>query len=394
MSDEVLQALAKALGPYIGQGAKATGVETIGTYMYEGGGLFGRADGSSTLINALVGPIGFEKYLNWYGADTIKEFTDAWTEIELGTTKQTTGCGTCPTAYMRACAQFYCLGRFCAQSQELQFDRLALRQHSNIPIKNLFGAITAADGTVLVPMGAAITDEFYTESAMVGYNLRYRNAQMLWTGNPVNNVGTSYQEYMGFQLIVNTGKYDGYTQLYCSALDSFLMNMNFNGFTTDGTYSVRSWFRRMVNQFKVRANRAGLDWDSAQMYIVMTPNQWDCVARTYACAGMDLCSIGNDANAVSFNGDQAQARYEEYLRSMALPIDGRLYPVVLDSQIPETTGQANGTCSDIYFIPLGIIIFIYYLEIRRHRKFNDFVLNLIHFAHPAYFLLIIIAYPK
>ena len=350
MADEVLQALAKALGPYM-SGQKATGAPFAGPYMYEGGGLFGRADGPSTLINALVGPIGFEKYLTWAGVDTIKEFVDAWSDIDLGTSHQSTVCGNCPTASMRACMQLYCLGRFCAQTQELQFDRLSLRQHSNIPIKNLFGSITAADGTVLVPMGSAITDEFYTESAMAGYLLRYRNAQMLWNGNPVNNVGNSYQEYMGFQLIINTGKFDGYTQLYCPALDSFLMNMNYNAFTSDGTYSVRNWFRRMVNQFKHRADGAGLDWDSATMYIVMTPNMWDCVARVYACAGLDLCSITRSAdNEVVINADQAQARYEGYLTSMQLPIDGRMYPVVLDSQIPETTGQANGVCSDIYFI--------------------------------------------
>jgi hypothetical protein len=31
-----------------------------------------------------------------------------------------------------------------------------------------------------------------------------------------------------------------------------------------------------------------------------------------------------------------------------------MYPVVLDSQIPQTTGQANGACSDIYFITTRI----------------------------------------
>jgi hypothetical protein len=54
------------------------------------------------------------------------------------------------------------------------------------------------------------------------------------------------------------------------------------------------------------------------------------------------------------SAEQAQARHEEYLTSRALPIAGRMYPVVLDSQIPQTTGQANGACSDIYFITTRI----------------------------------------
>lgn len=347
MADEVLQALAKALGPFL-SGQKATG-NPIGSYLYESGGLFGRCDGSSTLINALVGPIGYEKMLTWIGTDTEKEFVDAWTDIELGSTEQSTVCGNCTTAYMRACAQFYCFGRFCRQSQELQFDRLGLRANSSVPIKNLFGSISDPAGNILVPQGSQISDDFYVQTALVAYALRLRNAQLLWTGNPANNAG-AYQEHHGFQLIVNTGKFDAYTQQYCSALDSFLMNMNYNAFTSDGTYAVRQWFHRMINQFRIRADRAGLDWDTAVMDIVMTPNLWDCVAKVYACAGLDLCSVGQSANRVTADANQAQQRYEQYLSTMQLPIDGRMYPVVLDSQIPETAGQANGICSDIYFI--------------------------------------------
>jgi len=57
---------------------------------------------------------------------------------------------------------------------------------------------------------------------------------------------------------------------------------------------------------------------------------------------------------VSSSADQAQTRYEEFLSRRALPVNGRWYPVVLDSQIPQTTGQPNGICSDIYFITTRI----------------------------------------
>lgn len=352
MADEVLLALARALGPYMAAGQKASGTP-INSYLYEEGGLFGRCDGSASLINALVGPMGFEKYLRWIGTDTEKEFVDAWTTIgENSATEQSAVCGDCISAYMRACAQFYCFGRFCRQSQELQFDRLGVKANAGVPIRNLFGAISDPAGNVLIPQGSAISDDFYTQTSMVGYTLRLKNGTLLWSGNPVNNTN-SYQEYNGFQLIVNTGKFDAYTQQYCDALDSFLMNFANNAPAADGTYAVRTWFARMVNQFRYRAAGAGLDWDSATMYIVMTPNLWDCVARVYACAGVDLCTL-TGTNQVTVNADQAQARYEEYINTMKLPINGKLYPVVLDNLIPETTGQANGVCSDIYFITTEI----------------------------------------
>jgi len=355
--DEVkfAQEMAKALAPILTQnggyayGKKATGVPTLANYLYEEGGLFGRCDGSSTLINALVGPIGYEKVLTWVGTDTEREFVDAWSDIDITAGEQSTVCGNCQTASMRACAQFYCFGRFCRQSQELQFDRIGLRANSGVPIKNLFGSITGPDGGVLVPQGAPLTDDFYVQTALVGYALRLRNAQLLWSGNPINNAG-AYAEHAGFQLLVNTGKFDAYTQLACNALDSFLLNFANNAPAADGTYAIRQWFHRMMNQFRVRADRAGLDWDTAVMDIVMTPNLWDCIARVYACAGVDLCTLTNAQNNTVQNADQAQSRYENYLSTMQLPIDGKLYPVVLDSQIPEITGQANGICSDIYFI--------------------------------------------
>lgn len=356
---QFLQALARAISPYVdgksggyAVGQKATG-NPIGSYLYSEGGLFGRCDGSSTLINALVGPIGFEKVLQWIGTNTEKEFVDAWTDIVISSGEQSAVCGNCQTASMRACAQFYCFGRFCRQSQELQFDRIGLQANSGVPIKNLFGSITGPGGDVLVPQGAAISDDFYTQTAMVGYALRLRNAQLLWVGNPANNTG-AYQEHAGFQLLVNTGKFDAYTQAYCTALDSFLLNFANNNPAADGAFAIRTWFHRMVNQFRVRASGAGLDWTTSQMYIVMTPNLWDCVARVYACAGLDLCALTNAQNRTSQDASQAQARYEQYLSSMELPIDGRMYPVVLDNLIPETTGQANGICSDIYFITTDI----------------------------------------
>jgi len=354
------QELAKALAPLVsGQsggyayGKKATGAPSTAPYLYSEGGLFGVCDGTSTLINALVGPIGFEKVLQWLGTDTEKEFVDAWTDITINSGEQSTVCGSCQTASMQACAQFYCFGRFCRQTQELQFDRLGMRAHSGVPIRNLFGSISGPMGEVLVPQGAAISDDFYIQTSLVGYALRLKNAQMLWNGNPINSVG-AYSEYNGFQTIVNTGKHDAYTQLACSGLDSFLLNFANNAPAADGTYAIRSWFHRMVGQFRARATGAGMDWDTAQMYIVMTQNLWDCIARVYACAGMDLCTLTNAQNNNNQDVNQAQNRYESYLNSMQLPIDGRMYPVVIDNLIPETTGQANGICSDIYFITTDI----------------------------------------
>lgn len=365
------EALAATLGPYLNgtkhaepggyiphglkhyQNYKATGNPASDAYLYVNGGLFGRCDGSPTLINALVGPIGFEAVLDWVGSKSERVFFDALTGVPYTGSNQSTVCGDCPTVDLQACTQFYCFGRFCFGTQELQFDRIGLYANDNVPQKVLFGNITDSMGNVLIRQGEPITNIFHIQSRLAGYHLALRNSTLLWSGDPCNNSG-AYQEYIGLQNIVNTGKLDAYTQLACSAMDSFLMDLNFANFTSDGANAVRWWFKRMVDQLKMRANRAGLDWNSAEMYIVMSENLWDCVARVYACAGIDLCSVGQTNSRLNASAEQAQDRYEEYLMRQALPIGGRMYPVVLDSQIPETTGQANGVCSDIYFLTTKI----------------------------------------
>ncbi len=359
MSDQVLQALAKAISAQMGSdqayqpyGLKAAGTPSNTAYLYESGGLFGRCDGPSTLINAMVGPIGIEKVLNWFGTNIEREFVDALTDISESGSEQSAVCGDCVSVALAACAQLYCFGRFCRQTDELQFDRLGV-MGKNVPVKALFGSITDANGNVLVAQGEQITDAFMLQTRAVGYALRLKNSTMLWNGNPANNAGNSYLEYQGFDLIINTGKFDAYTQILCDALDSFLMDFANNNPAATGTYSIMNWFRRVVSQFSRRAEGAGLAWETATMYIVMTPNLWDCVARVYACAGVDLCEPTGNAR-ITVSADQARARYEEYLSRSALPIFGRWYPVVLDSQIVETTGQANGICSDIYFITTNI----------------------------------------
>lgn len=364
--NQMLSALAQAMAPYMpgagaaqryqpGFGYKAAGTPSEHAYLYESGGLFGMCNGPATLINAMVGPIGIESVLTWVGTDTENEFVDALTDIvESGATEQSTACGNCITVSLRACAQLYCFGRFCRQTEELQFDRLGIRANANVPVKLLFGSLTDAAGNVLLNQGATITDAFLLQSRAAAYALRLKNSTMIWTGNPGNDIGRVYREYTGLQMLVNTGKYDAYSQILCDGLDSFLLNYANNAVQSSGAFAITNWFRRMVLQFQRRAEGAGLDWNTAEMFIVMTPNQWDCVARAYACDGVDLCTVSGANIQITSSADQARGRYEDYLGRMALPIYGRWYPVVLDSQIPETTGQANGVCSDIYFLVKSI----------------------------------------
>ncbi len=336
------------------QANKADGLGTA-TDWYQAGGLFGTVQGESMLVNALVGPKGMEEQLMWVPTKVEKKFTDAITgTIETGG-NQSTVCGDCKTIDLKGCTQFYPLGRFCAQTPEEQFDNLGLMEVETVPVRALFGNITGPSGDVIIPMGQPISDRFYIDVRMVGYLMRKILGGLIWNGDPANST-KAYKEFKGLEMIVNTGKFDALTDLACPALDSFLLNVNSNAWTNDGTYAIRAWFARAVQQFSYRAEGAGLDWDTAQMFIVMTQNMWETVARVYACAGLDLCANnGSDANiSVSISADESVRRYEELLTKKALPILGRWYPVVIDNMMDETD-NGNGTyTSDIYFLTTRI----------------------------------------
>ncbi len=182
-NQNVMGALAQALGPYLSgdvgneykgyvphglqhlTGRKAAGTPSSDAYLYVNGGLFGRCDGSSTLINAMVGPRGFEAVLEYIGTNTEREFVDALTRIRTAGSEQSTVCGDCISVSLEACAQFYCFGRFCRQTEELQFDRIGLFGNDMVPVKTLFGSITDSDNNVLIRNGEQVTDAIPAPSA-------------------------------------------------------------------------------------------------------------------------------------------------------------------------------------------------------------------------------------
>jgi hypothetical protein len=125
----------------------------------------------------------------------------------------------------------------------------------------------------------------------------------------------------------------------------FLMNMKGQEFTSNGQLSIRAWFGRMVDQLESNAFWAGLRWNSAEMNIIMHPNVWDCIAYTYANYQRGIFTLPKK---------EVQIYRAEYTSGRALPIAGRLYPVILDSQIPQVTNQGDGICSDIYFVTTHI----------------------------------------
>lgn len=339
----------KALGSLLmGQVNKASGTP-ISTYMYSEGGLFGSAKEDPALINAMVGPHGYESKLLFQGTKTENPIVTSLTCIESSGYDQATSCYDCGKPTISKCDQSACFGRICQQTQEVLFDELGLLANNQIQQKVLYGNITDPAGNVLIPQGGAITDMFTLNVLAAAYNLRRQIGQMIWTGNPTANAG-GYAEFSGFDLLINTGKVDALNGIACPALDSIVTSYGSALVGATGSASIVSAVSGLVRSIRYRIMTGGFDTNGAVIDIVMHPTLWDCVADAFACEYGLNCATGavatNDALAVANLRDQ-------FISDMYLPVDGLRYPVTLDNGISTTlvpVGNETAHCSSIYVI--------------------------------------------
>lgn len=344
-TQQILKALGEAL---LGQVGKASG-SPITTYLYSEGGLFGSCKQDPALINAMVGPMGYEAKLQFVGTKTENPIVKSLACIESSGYSQATSCYDCGKPTIYKCDQSACFGRICQQTDEVLFDELGLMANNQVQYKVLYGNITDPAGNVLIAQGQTMTDMFTLHVLAAAYNLRRRVGELLWSGNPASNAG-GYAEFPGFDLLINTGKVDALNGLACPAVDSIVNSFGSAIVGATGSASIVAAISALVRSIRYRIMTAGFSTDGSVIDIVMHPTLWDCVADAWACEYGLNCSTGatatNDALAVANLRDR-------FISDMALPIDGLRYPVTLDNGIAVTNtpvGNETARCSTVYVI--------------------------------------------
>ena len=339
----------KALGQMLlGQVQKASGTP-VTTYAYSEGGLFGSCKQDPVLINAMVGPMGYESKLQFVGTETENPIVQSLTYIGSSGYDQSSVCGDCGTPTIYRCAQTACFGRICQQTEEVLFDELGLKANNSVNQLAMYGNVTDPAGNVIIPQGQPITDMFTLYVLAAAYNLRRRIGQLMWAGNPASNAG-GYEEFAGFDLLINTGKSDALTGMACDGLDSVVDTYGSQVVGATGSTSIVAAISGLVRSIRYRIMTAGFSTDGAIIDIVMHPTLWDCVADAWACEYGVNCATGatatNDALAV------AELR-DKFINGMYLTVDGLNYPVTLDNGIAVTNtpvGNETARCSTVYVI--------------------------------------------
>lgn len=350
--NQLVQAFADAM---VRSGAigKASG-SPISTYAYSEGGLFGSCKQDPVLINALVGPMGYEAKLQFQGTKTENPIVQTLTYIGSSGYAQASSCADCGTPEIKRCAQSACFGRICQATGEVLFDELGLMANNNVQQLALYGNITDPAGNVLIRQGDGVTNMFTLHTMAAAYNLRRRIGQLLWSGNPASNAG-GYAEFPGFDMLINTGKSDALTGIGCNAMDSVIKSYNNAVVGATGSASIVAEISALVRSANYRISRAGFSVDGSVIDIVMHPMLWDCVADAFACEYGLQCNSWTASGLRSMNNDAlavAELR-DRFIEGLFLTVDGRRYPVTLDNGITVTNrphGDVTKRCSTIYVI--------------------------------------------
>jgi len=198
-------------------------------------------------------------------------------------------------------------------------------------------------------MGDQVEDAFLTSVMAAGYNLRRRIGELVWTGNPVNNLA-GYVEFPGFDRLINTGYQDTFTGIVCPALDSVLVNYGGNVVGAAGSPSIVAYLSHVVRRIWYRMDTGGFARDTARMFVVMHPSIADCVWDAYACEYGINCATG----ATVRNEALEVAKLRDDMRNNSyVMVDGVKIPVVLDNGIDTSfkyVGDDSGICADMYVI--------------------------------------------
>ena len=327
------------------------------------GGLWGVMGGSSDIVSTHVKPRGIGTVLPSFPSfsETPKYGFLTGISDDIGS-EPTAVCADAPTGYMKGgylTAQF---GRVFRDTETIDIGE-TLRQINRGETMDLqlYGAILSDAAGVLFPqMDASGVLDLATKAQMVvAATLMERVlARMVWNGSPAANIEPAYREFPGFDNQIVTGHMDVDTGTLMPSADSTILDANYGnldsgldivGLLQEAEYHVATLAEDTVG---------GVDG-----WIVMRPQVWKHLTEVWPCqynTGACSNSIVNntDVNAVVIDGRENITERDAMRRSLVIQINGKDYPVVLDSGIAESTNADDAAnhdpgeySSSIYFIP-------------------------------------------
>jgi len=275
-------------------------------------------------------------------------------------------CETCVKAgNIKACRQGTAFGLICRETDELNLADVGERTNRgefydlrliNDPLLN--DAPLWVPASVPKGMQDVLNREVLAKWLTLGAAFEQTLAQMVFTGNPANNVGTGYAEYNGLENLVVTGHTDILDQTSCPSLDSDIKDFQYGQVETNAAqlFQFLTWLYRYVRHNAETMGFMPVNWAFVMkdsLFRVLT-EYWPCV---FASSGCNV-AITNLSNNV--DGMRQKEMQDEMYNGHYLWIDSVKVPVILDDAIPyesniDNAGLPPGSfASDIYLLPFTV----------------------------------------
>lgn len=325
--------------------------------------LFNYPGVSPGVVATIVTPTGIEDFLEQAGHVRMSQDTR---EIFAILTGQTASSGTEPTSGcnedvpipgdLKICRQTFPFGELTMKSKPIQVDRAGelLNRSEPLDLRLLNDPFAALPQPQPLTIGEVLRSTVAKALAELTLDIRRRHARLIWTGNPANTATNTggYQEYNGFERVVNTGKTDVVSGVACPAADSYLYDFG-NAIIQNNASLTMQTIREAFRHLSRLASDVGIDnvgWVFVMRYqlFLALVDIWACAYYSYRCYS---AFPGGGAPSVEATGATIQLR-EAMLQGQFLLIDGQRVPVIIDNTATELNVGGGNFQSDVYLLPL------------------------------------------
>lgn len=380
----LLDALAAALSEQLGKPQYKhdlpTGFTLTTNFMHGPSGIFGVAGVGPDIISTRVKPRGLLSVIPSVPSVDTHPIVGYMTGFTAGSGSEPSApCDTCvKPGNIKACYQGSRFGLICRETDELDISKVG--QHVNrseyfdlrlINDPLLNDSPNWVPASVPKGMQQALNSEVMARWLTLGVSFEQVLANLIWTGNPANNVGTGYAEPLGLQSLVTTGHTDVLDQTSCPSLDSDIKDFQANSVENNAAtlFEYLTWLYRYV---KHNAETMGFmpvqwAWVMKDSLFRKISDYWPCIYASFGCN-----ATANDLNN-NVDGMRMREMSNDMYVNRFLEIDGERIPVILDDAIPYESSDLgfnipSGTFeSDIYLLPFTVrggtrVLFMEYFD--------------------------------
>jgi hypothetical protein len=279
-------------------------------------------------------------------------------------------CDDAPTGYIKACNLTARFGMVRRDTETIEMDKVMLKLHRHDPTDLVLrGRLLGLTNLEPSGMNEQQVLDVITMAEMVNTAVRTErvlNAQM-WQGTTA-----IANQFPGLDAQIATGQKDADSGVYCPALDSDVKDFNLNLIGGDIVHylSQLEWY--------LNYNAESMGLDPVSWVLVMRPDLWFELTAIWPCAyNTNRCAsnvVGT--SQVFIDGRENVAERDLMRNGKYIDINGRRYPVVVDTGVFEHNSTNNGSlipgeyASSIYMVPLTIsggmpVTYRQYVDYRR-----------------------------